>query len=407
MNYSELIKYLYEINATSGMKLGLENAQKLQTLLHFPDKKFQSIHVAGTNGKGSVSTKIAAALQEEGYCVGLFTSPHLSCFRERIRINNEMIPESAIETLLPDLFALAAKHSISATIFEFITFLAFLHFANEKIDFAVLETGLGGRLDATNIISPLLSVITSISLDHTDLLGTTIESITKEKGGIIKPSVPVVIGPTVPRKIIEEIAQNLNSPLIQVTDSSPFFEIENRIVAKKGLETLQMHLPLSNVSIEKGLNKRPPSRFEIIEGSPLIILDVAHNPDGLYHLFNAIHHYFPIQRLSILFGLSQNKDLDACLKILSDHGSHFHIVEAANGRGAKSTELATKLKALGTSSIVYSNISTGLSETIKSAKENNEIVVICGSFFIMGEVRQQLGLDKIRDEIDLNERRRL
>ena len=183
MAYLDLIQHLLTVNLEAGIKLGLQNVERLQEILHYPDRSFTSIHVAGTNGKGSVCIKVARALEKAGYRTGLYTSPHISSFRERIRINGKMITEEAVESILPPLFKVIEEAGIPATFFEITTFLAFLYFAREKVDFAVLETGLGGRLDATNIVSPCLSVITSISLDHTEILGGSCEEIAHEKGG--------------------------------------------------------------------------------------------------------------------------------------------------------------------------------------------------------------------------------
>ncbi|WP_068468221.1 bifunctional folylpolyglutamate synthase/dihydrofolate synthase [Candidatus Protochlamydia phocaeensis] len=407
MTYSQLIQRLFQINLFGGAKLELQNCFKLQKLLNYPDRSFHTIHVAGTNGKGSVVTKIAAGLEHAGYRVGLYTSPHLSCFRERIRINKQMIPEEAIEELLPYLFNLAEAEQIPATFFELTTFLALLYFAREKVDFAVLETGLGGRLDATNIVSPLLSVITSISLDHTDILGPSIESIAKEKAGIIKPSTPVVIGPRVPHSQIQLIAEQLQSPCIAVKEGSSFFEEENRLIARASLQQLSSHFPLSSESIAKGLEAKQPCRFERVPGPHPIILDVAHNPDGLIHLFDAMHQHFPNRPIRVLFGLSKNKDLSRCLDILHSHAHHFHLVEAPNGRGVSCNQLKAELQALKVDNSrlsIHPSIAEGTVKAKEEAAAHGQALVVCGSFFIMSHVRQALGFVEPCDFIDLNER---
>lgn len=204
--YQDLLKKLFAVNLHGGIKLGLKNIQQLNQLLGNPIAQFKSIHVAGTNGKGSVVTKIAKGLEEEGFRVGLYTSPHISCFRERIKINGRMIDEASVTSILERIFNVIEQEKIAATFFEITTALAFLYFAKQRVDFAVLETGLGGRLDATNIVTPLLSIITSISLEHVEQLGETIDAIASEKAGIIKPNIPVLIGPCVPVGIIEKFA---------------------------------------------------------------------------------------------------------------------------------------------------------------------------------------------------------
>lgn len=407
MSYSTLIQRLFNLNLYGGIKLGLQNILQLQEQLGFPDRSFDSIHIAGTNGKGSVTTKIASAFQHAGYRVGLYTSPHLTCFRERIRINGEMISEQAVEALLSRLFNLLAETQIPATFFEVTTLLAFLYFAQEGVDVAVLETGLGGRLDATNIVTPRLSVITSISLDHTEILGKTREEITREKGGIIKPGIPVVIGPHVPLSVIQEIAERQHSPCIQVKKTPPLFEEENREIARTALEQLASVYSLSAQAIEQGLTSGQPCRFEIVKHNPCILLDVAHNPDGLKHLFESIKIHYPSKSLRLLFGLSKNKDLEGCLKIICSHTSDFHLVEAPNGRGASIAQLAALIQSTARSPFrlfLHESIAASTHFACEEAARHEQLLVICGSFFIMGSVRQALGFTEPLDTIDLNER---
>jgi dihydrofolate synthase/folylpolyglutamate synthase len=204
-SYEALVRQLFNVSRFSGMKLGLTNTEKLAALLGMPHTKFRSVHVTGTNGKGSVCTKIASGLQMAGLKVGLYTSPHISSFRERVSINGELISEQEVVLHLSRVMSLAQEHNIPATFFELTTLMAFCHFAQRNVEYAVVEVGIGGRLDATNIISPDLSVLTSIGLDHTDILGPTVEHITREKSGIIKQNAPAVIGPSVPRDIVREV----------------------------------------------------------------------------------------------------------------------------------------------------------------------------------------------------------
>jgi dihydrofolate synthase/folylpolyglutamate synthase len=407
MSYSHLIQKLFNINLFGGVKLGLQNALHLQQLLGFPDRSFTTIHVAGTNGKGSVTTKIAHAFEQAGYRVGLYTSPHISSFRERIRVNGAMIPEETVESLLAFLFQVIEAEQIPATFFELTTFLAFLYFAHQQVEIAVLETGLGGRLDATNVVSPCLSIITSIQLDHTEILGNTREAIALEKGGIIKEKIPVIIGPHVPLEPIQSLALKKQSLCMQVKEISPLFEEENQMIARAALDYLAFQFHLPPHAIEKGLEGKQPCRFEVIKGSPCIILDVAHNPDGLQHLFQMLAHYYPGHPLRLLFGLSKNKDLKGCLQLLAKHGAHFHLVEASNGRGASVGDLYTHLRELAvnsTSLIMHESIVDGVYQATAEALKQEEILVICGSFFIMSHVRQALGFDEPYDRLDLNER---
>lgn len=406
-SYRALLHRLFQVNLLSGMKLGLQNALDLQRYLDFPDKKFLTIHVAGTNGKGSVATKIAYTLQLAGYRVGLYTSPHLACFRERIRINGKMISEKAVEFYLNFLFELVEKKQLKATFFELTTFLAFNYFAAEQVDIAVIETGLGGRLDATNVITPCLCVITSISLDHTDLLGFSKEQIAKEKGGIIKPCVPIITGPSVPEAVIAEMAKNQNAPYLPLKIPSSFcFEKENCQIAQAALLLIKKRFNLTNSCIKKGVTEgKQPCRFEIFKEDSSIILDVAHNPDGLAHLFQAIESYAPHRPLRLLFGLSKNKDIKGCLNLMAAYGQDFYVVQASNGRGVPVQKLMEQLQQLGVNSSClqgFSSVTQAVQQARHEAKKKDQLLVICGSFFIMAEVRQALGYQEERDFLDLN-----
>jgi dihydrofolate synthase / folylpolyglutamate synthase len=414
MNYSQLVQKLFSVNLFGGVKLGLDNCLKLNALLNYPDQSFKTIHVAGTNGKGSVTKKISMALQHAGYKVGLYTSPHISCFRERICINGVMIPERAIENLLPHIFQLAEDNKIPATFFELTTMLALAYFAQEKVDFVVLETGLGGRLDATNIVDPVLSIITSISLEHTEILGNTLEDIALEKAGIIKQNRPVVLGPRLPHKVFQEIALARNSPCIIVNGKFDTFDDENNTIAKMALQAIK----ISEKNIAYGLSTQMPCRFEIFttkqlskfQNSPFpecVILDVAHNPDGLSRLFEAIDIKFGKRPLRVICGLSKSKDIRSCLKILSQHAQHFHLVEAPNGRGAHPEMLSEILEGLQipkNAICISGNISETVHQAIAASAKAQEILVICGTFFIMGEVRNALGIHEPCDSIDINEK---
>lgn len=396
--YTELIKKLYQVNLHGGVKLGLSNVFLLDEALSYPSSQFQSIHVAGSNGKGSVVTKIAKALEIVGHRVGLYTSPHISCFRERIRINGEMIPEKSVEDILPQIFEVIEKNKIPATFFEITTLLALKYFAEENIDIAVLETGLGGRLDATNIVIPKLSVITSISVEHAEILGETIEKITKEKAGIIKARVPIIIGPNVPFNIVNEIAEAQQSPLIQVSGSYGSFDAENRAIAGQALETLNV----PKQAIIEGIQALPPCRVEKVSVpgySHDIILDVAHNPDGLMHLFQSI----PKEPYTIIFGLSKSKDIPGCLKIIQQQGSEFYLVEARNGRGIPVEELKKTMIDQGIPPERI-HVEANIDQSIKKALTKDRTILITGTFFIMSDARRALGINEPRDAFDMNER---
>ncbi|NGX42824.1 MAG: Folylpolyglutamate synthase [Chlamydiae bacterium] len=394
--YKNLLQRLYSINLTSGMKLGLDNIQRLNSLLGNPDRKFQSVHIAGTNGKGSVSAKIAKGLESKASKVGLFTSPHISCFRERIQINGQMISEADVQKHLQHIFSTLDREGIPATFFEITTQLALCYFATNNVDIAVLETGLGGRLDATNIVSPLLTIITSIGLEHTDILGDTLESISHEKASIIKPRTPVILGPSACH-----IAALKECQAIKIDGPFSDFEAENRAIAKAALEYLHIPLP----SIKKALTTRLPCRMERIPYQEQeVILDVAHNPDALSRLFQALNT--PPEKLLVVCTLGKRKNLSECLKIIQDHTQQIHLVDAPNGRCASPERLQKTLlnQGMKPSRInTHDSIQSCLSEALLQAKKQNQKLLICGSFFIMSETRKSLGLKEPQDPFDMNE----
>jgi len=408
--YSELLKRLYNVNLYSGMKLGLSNIERLCKCFANPEKRFASVHVAGTNGKGSVSTKIAHGLQLQGRNVGLFTSPHISTFRERIRVNSTMIPQSAVIDLLRDIYDTIDAQNIPATFFEITTLLAFLYFAKQNIDIAVLETGLGGRLDSTNVIKPQLAVITSISLDHTEILGSSLEEITLEKAGIIKEGCPLVIGPKVPGHLVAPIADKKKCPYEQVTGEFKDFNEENSSIARRCLEILKV----PNEHINRGILQMPSCRMEHIplinaktrDKPHAIILDVAHNPDGLEYLLSGLHKRYPQNPLRIVCGLSKNKDLQSCTSVLAHFGSSFHCIAANNPRALPAEELYKALKNTGFKEerlFLKPSLLENLHFAVECAGKNNEVLVICGSFFIMAEIRQYFGINEPQDPFELNE----
>ncbi|HRD55939.1 MAG TPA: Mur ligase family protein [Parachlamydiaceae bacterium] len=396
-SYETLLHKLFHINMTSSMKLGLKNSEALHQAFDFPSHSFESIHVAGSNGKGSVCIKIAKALELSGLKVGLYTSPHISSFRERIQINGTLISEEDVAKHLEAIFKLRESKNIPVTFFEITTLLALNYFKEQKIDIAVLETGLGGRLDATNIVTPKLSIITSISLDHTDILGHTLEEIAFEKAGIIKSSIPVVIGPKVPAAVVEKVALENKSLCIRVEGFFKSFEEENNAVARRALQQLKIKEPF----ILEGLKKKQPCRFEIIKkADKTIILDVAHNPDGLTRLFKDIEEKFPAKKMHVILGLSQNKDISECVKVIRDKAEAFHLVVAKNGRGIALAELKKQFKE---KQHVFCHKS--VDDAINSCLEQQEeLLVICGTFFIMDDAKKAVGIQEPSDKIDMNER---
>ncbi|ADI38158.1 putative folylpolyglutamate synthase/dihydrofolate synthase [Waddlia chondrophila 2032/99] len=377
MSYEQLINQLFTVNTHQRMKLGLEQMRALATSVGNPDRQFRSVHIAGTNGKGSTAEKIAKGLESKFSKVGLFTSPHISTFRERIKINGKMISEDDVERILSQII------DLPGTFFELTTLLAFLYFAENNVEYAVIETGLGGRLDATNIIHPDLSVITSISLEHTEFLGSTLEEIAAEKAGIIKPGVPVILGPS---------ALHISTPqAVQIKGKFSSVEEENRAIAKKALEQLS----ISPYLIMKALEARPCCRMEK-QGN--VILDVAHNPAALERYFCEDKR----RPLNVVCTLSKNKDLKRCLEIIANHAQCISLVTAPNGRSSTPEDLYAILVEIGFPSRNIS-IDSSISHAVTKASQKGNTAVI-GTFFIMNEARKALGMMDETDSFDLNER---
>lgn len=386
MSYKKILDRLYQSTVATGMRLSLDHAQILDQALDFPTTSYPTIHIAGSNGKGSVANKIAKALELSGYCVGLYTSPHLFSFCERIVVDGQQISEEAVIEGMEKIFFLDQKLQLHATFFEMTTFLCFDYFRKEKVDIAVIETGLGGRLDATNIISPILTVITSISREHTHLLGKDLEKIAAEKAGIIKEKVPVILGPNARYQSIYKRAGALDSPVFVSKKISQFYDEENSAIAELCLNSLRPLFPLKLEAIQQGLASRPACRFEKMEN---VIFDVAHNPEAIFSLLRALQTFFPNGRFRFLVGFSKDKEYDQCLDLISKVATHMHLVQAAIPRAATPQELKAALKNKDpTFSSSHSSVKVGAKDAYAKAQKHDEILVICGSFYIMAEVKQ-------------------
>ncbi|EEY58400.1 folylpolyglutamate synthase, putative [Phytophthora infestans T30-4] len=447
--YEMLLQRLYQVNRFSAVKLGLENMQKLNAAFGDPASQFEIIHVAGTNGKGSVAFKVAKALERSGHKTGLFVSPHVACFRERVQVNGQLISESDVCDALSEIFNISAQLRIPATFFEITTMLAFMHFAKQGVDCVVLETGLGGRLDSTNIVTPALSVITSIGLDHTRILGNTREAIAREKAGIIKANVPVVVGPNTPVNVMMEFAARNNAPLVRVPLQADFdedYNAENTAIAREAcvqLNTLhslktgrsraaqKLCVDLTNKRVNAALEARPPCRFQVLhlmrpnskERKMTVVLDVAHNPQAIDKLVGLLHKQFPDKKFRFVCGFSAdkaiNKVLDKITEVVRDTHpdesdeelqERIHLVKANHPRGASLEEINGALAsatAEGEEPRVYGTISTikdGVNAALAAsrASSDDEVVVVCGSVFLMAEARQALGLKEPIDSAALN-----
>jgi len=367
----------------------LSTIQRLCNRYNHPERSFKTVHVAGTNGKGSVCTKIATVLTLQGYRCGLYTSPHLSTFRERIRIDGQMISEEEIA----DLFSQIPVDT-SATFFEFATLLAFLYFQQKKVDVAVIETGMGGRWDATNVVLPLVSIITSIGFDHTDILGKTLEEIAYEKAGIIKENVPVVIGSDTPFSFLEKIAKERNAPLFHHQKTFTNYDLENQETARLALELLASHFPISSQALQKGLLAKPACRFEQVTKNKPVILDVAHNPHGFTRLIQALRAHYPQHNYRFVVGFSKDKEISECAHLIESAGIAVHLVSGAHPRLASIHELQALFRAKGT---LEPSIAQGIAHALLAPSDTPEVVVISGSFFIMAEARNALGIEEAKD----------
>lgn len=400
MPYPELLKKLYYSCRAKKTPYGLENIKALDRALGSPSKAYPTIHIGGTNGKGSVSTKVATALSLHGLKVGLFTSPHLLSFRERIRVQGVPIEEERAVALLERLFKLQETLKIEARFFEMTTALALLYFLEEKVDVAVFEVGLGGRRDATNLLHPLVSAITSIGMDHEEMLGSTLEQIAYEKAGILKKKTPAVIGPTVPLSVVAPIATTLEAPLYPISTSFAFFDDENQAIASQVLSLLPWKLDPK--TLQKGLLARPLCRFfEVDHPKGPLLFDVAHNPPAFKKLFHALSLKYPHTRLHTILGMTRRQGVPECLELALSASEKVWLTE-----GFSEKEVASKdLLALAPSSGHCQTAPIeGLIEMARSAAPKDHLLLITGSCFLMGPLLKQAGFALPEDPLILRER---
>ena len=407
MTYKETIEYLFnstpvfEHVGASAYKPGLQTTEILDAHYGHPHKNFKTIHIAGTNGKGSVSHSLASILQEAGYKVGLYTSPHLIDFRERIRVNGIPVSEEYVIRFVEDFKHLNSKriHPLSPSFFELTTALAFKYFAEEKIDIAVIEVGLGGRLDCTNIITPILSVITNISFDHTQFLGNTLAQIASEKAGIIKHQVPVVIGETTKetRPVFENKAKEMDAPIFfaEEIDRSECDQYEFELKGsyqKKNLRTIlcaTKRLPFIHPEhIQKGLtnvckNTGLMGRWQTLSTNPLIICDTGHNVGGWKYLAPQISSV-PCDRLHIVFGMVDDKDIQNVLSMLPKNAVYY-FTQANNHRAIPAPQVGELAKEYGLSGNTYPTVAQAYEEAKSSASEK-DFIFIGGSSYIVADL---------------------
>ena len=402
MNYQETLDWLFKQLASfqqagqSAYKLDLGNITTLCNVLNNPHNKFKSIHIAGTNGKGSTSHLLASILQEQGYKVGLYTSPHLKDFRERIKLNGEMISEYEVVD-----FVSTHKNNftnIEVSFFEMTTALAFDYFAKQRVDFAIIETGLGGRLDATNIVNPILSVITNVALDHQNLLGNTLAEITREKAGIIKQGTPVVIGMCADDVsfLVEKVAETQNSSVYTAELNTNYIsslkgacQIENTATVVEVVNQLRkLNWTISEPSLQKGLLNVIPNtglrgRWEQISSSPRVICDTGHN----IHAIDSIVAQLMKESYSalwIVLGMVADKDVDGVLERLPSEANYI-FCQANIPRALSAADLLEKSTKFSLKGIVISEPKKALLKVQELANEN-DLIFVGGSTFVVAEI---------------------
>ncbi len=426
MTYAEAIEFLYRLR-WFGAKLGLSNTLRLAALAGDPQKQLRFIHVAGTNGKGSTCAMLESMYRSAGLRVGLFTSPHLVSFRERIQVNRRLVPEGEVVRLVQEFEPMLENfpNDQHPTFFEVVTVMALRYFASEKCNLVVWETGLGGRLDATNIITPLASVITNIQYDHQQWLGSTLASIAAEKAGIIKARVPVITATeeTAALKVIEETAARENSPLGVVSPADvekpplntihlPLLGLHQRLNAALAIAVtreLNSVIPISERDIRQGLTHVDwPGRLQLITrcagagGSQNILLDGAHNLAGARALAAALQEHFPSVPATLILGILADKNCEAICKTLAPLAQRILLAPVASERTAPTAELAVFCREANPAAEVCQHESLG---TALAATTGDPFVIITGSLYLAGEALDFLGRNetRVQGERALNE----
>jgi len=427
MTYSQAIDYLmstlpmFSRIGKAAYKTDLTNTIELCNFLDNPQDSFKSVHVAGTNGKGSTSHMLASIFQSAGYKTGLYTSPHLKDFRERIRVNGEFIREEFVSAFVESIQQVIEK--IEPSFFETTVAMAFQYFKQEKVDIAIIETGLGGRLDSTNIIHPEIAVITNIGWDHMNILGDSLEKIAIEKAGIIKENTPVVIGEAEGRikDIFIEKAKQMNAPIVFAseefhaidwqykhhelvvevskdrTQEKKFFHLDlpgiyqtkNLVTTLTAIQALEKKgFILYDSQIKNGLRYAKKQtglhgRWEIIREHPAVVLDVAHNADGIRQLLQQIELIEP-KHLHIVIGLVRDKEVDQVLSLLPKY-AHYYYTQAQIPRALPAEKLAESASEFGLKGEIYTEVNAAVKLAIKNAAKD-DLVLVCGSVFVVGEV---------------------
>lgn len=425
MSYAGTIEYLYGLQQ-HGMKFGLDNIKRLMSELGGPQKSFFSIHVAGTNGKGSTSAMIESMLRTKGVRTGLFTSPHLVSFTERIRVNGQEMSEDAVIELADEVRkAVSGIEDFSPTFFEVVTSIAFLYFMKMKVQWAVVEVGMGGRLDATNIILPEVAVITSIGIDHREFLGDTLADIAREKAGIIKKGVPLVSAEQCPevmgiiRQRCDEVSARLlsynsefSSEIASTGAETVSFsyqgskeyrdillslagehQIVNAALAIKAIEIVLEKHPEMDCDIRKGLKSVTwPGRLEMIKEDPPVLIDGAHNPPAAAVLYAYLRKLLGVKysRIIMVIGVMADKDIEGILGPLLPLASEILFASPAYGRAASTKRLAAAAASLGYASKCAGTVAEAL-HAAEDLYRAGDLIVVTGSFYTIGEAKEAFG----------------
>ncbi len=403
MNYQETTAWLFnqlpmfQHQGASAYKADLTNSLALAKHLNNPEKKFKSIHIAGTNGKGSTSCLLASILQEAGYKVGLYTSPHLKDYRERIKINGKMISEDFVVDFVAQHKSFFEYEELS--FFEMTVGLAFDYFAKEQVDVAVIEVGMGGRLDSTNIITPILSIITNIGYDHTQFLGKSLTSIACEKAGIIKEKIPVVVGEYLDetKLVFEERAKIKNASLYFAQDENREdlpsalegnYQKQNKRTVLASVFHLQEHFNITEENIKNGLlnvvkNTGIQGRWQLLNKNPMIFCDTAHNEHGLRIVIEQLLSY-TFEQLHIVFGVVNDKDLKEILPLFPKNAKYY-FCKPNLPRGLETNILQEKALEFGLIGNAFNSVSEAYKQACLYAKPN-DFIFVGGSTFVVAEI---------------------
>ncbi len=424
MNYEQALDYIHS-TYKFGSKLGLDNIRDLLRRLGDPHRQFKVLHVGGTNGKGSVTSMLTHVLFEEGYKVGMFISPYLERFTERIQVNlKEIKPEelahitALVKEKVEEMVNEGRNHP---TEFEIVTAIGFVYFAQQQVDYAVVEVGLGGRLDATNVVDPLVSVITSISYDHMDILGNTLDKIAYEKAGIIKPGRPVVTYPQPPEamEVIRNVARQRNAQLYEVNSDGIVVhsseigkqsfdytfdgetlsnivirltgrhQILNAATALTALVVLgRQGITVSQRAIYDGMKRAVwPGRIEVLQHQPYVLLDGAHNATGAQALADTIKEYFADRKIILVIGVSKDKEVDAILKALCPLAESVIVTKYDGMRAMEPEELAGRVKQYTSARITVEQDSEKAMEAGLRSVKPDDVLLFTGSLYLIGEIR--------------------